>query len=96
MTKHSQQQIARLVYLDAEKLNRFGDRLIYRLVEANHVVRTGYVRLASIAPQPKDTRPQSAVLGDELIDVEAASSPEKSMRLCGCLRGVTQLTGTAQ
>ena len=96
MTKHSQQQITRLVHLLAEKLNRLGDRLIYRLVETNDVVRMWRVRLASVGPQPEDTRPQSAVLGDELINVEATSSPEKGMRLCRCFGSVTQLRRTAQ
>jgi len=68
--KHSEQQIASLLYLRIEKIHRFRDCLIDRLVKPDHVVRIRGDRLTFLYPQTQDAGAQRAVLSDHLSDVE--------------------------
>ena len=54
MTQHPEQQVARLVHLGTEEGDRFGDRLVNGLVEADDVLQTRVIDLTRIYPQAKD------------------------------------------
>jgi hypothetical protein len=45
VTKHTEQQIARPLHLFAKKSDRFGERLVDGLVEANDIFQINVIRL---------------------------------------------------
>ncbi|CAG9263600.1 hypothetical protein BCEP4_30032 [Burkholderia cepacia] len=63
MTQHTQQQVAGLLDLRGKKSDRFCKRLIYRLIEANHIVQVWCARLALIDPQAQHAGTQSPIFG---------------------------------
>jgi hypothetical protein len=85
--EHAEEQVAVALDGAVEVADRLGDGLVDRLVEADHVVDAGPVGRAGVRPQPQDAGAERAVLGDELVDVEAAACPQDGVRLRGGLRG---------
>ncbi|MNU08544.1 hypothetical protein D3C72_2546320 [compost metagenome] len=56
MPKHSQQQIVRLLDFRVEKIHRFRDGLIDRLVESHHVIQIPGDQLKLVHPQTQHAR----------------------------------------
>ena len=81
VAEDSQQQIARPLLLRAEERNRFADGLVDGLVEAKHVGEIRPVGIAGVDPQPEHRCTQCAVLRGHVVDVEAGTSAQQSMRL---------------
>ena len=84
--ERSEQQVAGLVYLCAEEINRFCERLVDRLIETDDIAEVRCFRLAIIHPPAQDACSQSAILSSQLSDVEATPRPQKRMGLCRSLR----------
>ncbi|KAI3589216.1 hypothetical protein D9X30_5863 [Cupriavidus sp. U2] len=85
MPQHSEEQITGQVYLHAEEVYRFSDRLIDGLVETDHIVLSMTVRRGLVYPQSENARAEGAVLSNHLIDIETASRAQKGMHLGGGL-----------
>ncbi len=81
VAQDSQQQISSSFLLRAEERDRFADGLIDGLVEADHVLEIRRARIAGVDPQAQHGGAQRAVLGRQLVDVEAASRAQQGMGL---------------
>lgn len=93
MPEHPEQQVTGPLHLEVEVADRLGDGLVDRFVEPDDVLQPCLVEWMGVDPQPQDAGPQRAVLGDELVDVEAASRPQDGVRLRRRVRGPRHLGG---
>jgi hypothetical protein len=92
VTEHAQHQIARLVDLSAEMIDRFGQCLIDRLVEADHVVKVGLGSdRVTLRPQAQYAGSQSPVLGRQLLDIKTAAGAQNRVGLGRSFPGIEGL-----
>ena len=74
VAQHAEHQVARAVHLGHEELERFGQCLIHRLVEAGHVLEVVHRDIrGGGAPQAQDRGPQGPVLRHHLVHFEPAA-----------------------
>jgi hypothetical protein len=80
VSEHPQEKIARLVHLDQEDLQRLGDGLVDRLVEANDIVQVLDPHAGGgSAPQAQDGRTQRSILSNHLFNGKSLSLSLSSM-----------------
>jgi hypothetical protein len=75
--KHPEEQIAFVFDLSTEKRDRFGDRLIDRLIKAIDVSWIDGGELACFCPKVQHAGTQGAVFGGQLIHGKTALRPQE-------------------
>ena len=84
MSQHAKQKVSLVSQLSPKERDRFGYRLIDRLVEADHVVYVCGVGLTRLCPQLQYAGTQRTVLGSHLADIKSVLLPQEGMSLCRC------------
>jgi len=73
--QHTQKQVAGLVHLGTVKPNRFRERLVDRLVEADDVVQMWDFGLTIVDPEAKNAGAQRSILRNELASGGLGARP---------------------
>ncbi len=84
---------------NARFLTRFFEptkRLVNSLVEPDDIIRMWGVGLRVVHPEAQDAGAQRAVLGNQLVDVEPTSRPQKGVRLRSSLWSSNQYGGSSR